>query len=551
VVRVEYVGEGELQVADARMPLAPSYAQARSVEFPLSAGTSTMQLRFRFDDGSRSGQDPDSWGPRAMLRVSLVGDGAPPALLQAQRATPWDQIALAADLALGLLVIASALALAIIAGRELLVVIVMAGAAVALCLLPPARVDYVQRAFGGLPLLQVSFSVLAMLLLVVHTRWRHLSPLVIYLALAALAAATMRQAYPSWDHVTIWGAGNDNLTAESQARAILQTGSLQGEESVFYAQPLYRYVKFGEHALFGEGDVLYGTAVFLLALGSAFYSLERFRSPRSEEARGLLWIVTAVCLLGVTGYYMARFVRDGMAEYPTWIAMLWAFPLLFAPARKRDLVWGALLLGMASITRTNQIPGNGLMLAVSLLLHGRHRWKDGVVPLAAFTGLCLLPLVHNLVYGGAFVFTTTSAGIASNLILGPQQWLAILRGDPQAVSRLLNQVQLLLFAVPLDDWQAPVGMFAHVLMVAWLITTILAARRGWQRADVVMLLPLPYVLTHLVFAVQTYYPRHVTMAVLVAGLGVLTTLRAETSDTQGLQRPSISPGIREPAAGMG
>jgi hypothetical protein len=51
--------------------------------------------------------------------------------------------------------------------------------------------------------------------------------------------------------------------------------------------------------------------------------------------------------------------------------------------------------------------------------------------------------------------------------------------------------------------------------------------------------------------VQTYYPRHVTMAVLVAGLGVLTTLRAETSDTQGLQRPSISPGLREPAAGMG
>ncbi|MCX6026415.1 MAG: hypothetical protein NTY23_09180 [Chloroflexi bacterium] len=321
--------------------------------------------------------------------------------------------------------------------------------------------------------------------------------------------------------------------------------------AVFYAQPLYRYIKFGEHALFGEGDVLYGTAVFLLALGGAFYSLERFRSPRSREARGLLWIVTAVCLLGVTGYYMARFVRDGMAEYPTWIAMLWAFPLMFAPARNRELVWGAFLLGMASITRTNQIPGNGLMLAVSLLLHGRRRWKDGMLPLALFGGVCLLPLVHNLVYGGAFVFTTTSAGVASNLILGPQQWLAVLRGDPQAVSRLLNQVQLLLFAVPLDDWQAPVGMFAHVLMVAWLIATILAARRGWHRADVVMLLPLPYVLTHLVFAVQTYYPRHVTMAVLVAGLGVLTTLRAETSDTQGLQRPSISPGNREPAPGMG
>jgi len=550
VLRVQYVGEGELQVAGARMPLAPSYAQARSVEIPLTAGTSTMQLRYRFDDGSRSGQDPDSWGPRAMLRVSLITDGAPPALLLAQGATPWPPIALAADLAVGLLVIASAVALAIRAGRGLLVVILMAGAAVALCLLPPARVDYVQRAFGGLPLLQVSFAGLAMLLLVVHVRWRRLSPLVIYLALAALALATMRQAYPSWDRVTLRGAGNDNLTAESQARAILQTGSLQGEEAVFYAQPLYRYIKFGEHALFGEGDVLFGSVTLLLALGGAFFAMERFRPPRLEGARGLLWFVTAAGLLGVTGYYLARYVRDGMAEYPTWVAMLWAFPFLFAPLRDRDILLGALLLGMASITRTNQIPGNGLMLLAALTLHYVRRWKSWLAPLAAYGLVSLMPLAHNLAYGGAFVLTTTSASVASNLILGPQQWLAILGGDPQAVSTLLNQVRLLLFAVPLDDWQAPVGIFAHLIMSAWLAAAWTARRTSW-RVMTLLLLPLPFLVTHLIFVAQTYYPRHVIMAFLVMALGVLAALKGAREKAQGGLQLEISPGIREPAAGMG
>lgn len=549
VVRVEYVGEGELQVADAPMPLAPSYAEARLIEFPLSAGTSTMQLRYRFDDGSRSGQDPDSWGPRATLRVSLVTDGAPPAMLQVQRATLWAAIALAVDLALGLLVIAGALALAIIAGRELLVVIVMAGAAVALCLLPPARVDYVQRAFGGLPLLQVSFAGLAMLLLVVHARWRRLSPLVIYLALAALAVATMRQAYPSWDYVSMRSAGNDNLVYESQARAILQMGSLQGGEEVYFYKFLYRYIKFGEHVLFGDGDVIYGSAMLLVALGGVFFALDRFRLARLNGPRGAVWLLAGAALLGVTGYYIARIVRDGLSEYPAWSAMFWAFPLLFAGSRNRDLLVGAFLLGLGSLTRTNQMPGNVLVLAAALLVCSRQRWIKWILAWAAFGVPFLLFLLHTVVYGNASV---VSAGpVASfNLVLGPEQWAGLLRGNRQALSAAWNQVRLLLFGVPLDDWQAPVGIFAHLIMSAWLAAAWTARRTSW-RVMTLLLLPLPFLVTHLIFVAQTYYPRHVIVAFLVMALGVLAALKGAREKAQGGLQPEISPGIREPAPGMG
>ena len=541
VVRVEYVGEGELQVADAHMVLAPSYAMARSVEFPLGAGTSTMQLRYRFDDGSRSGQDPDLWGPRAMLRISLTENGVPPTSLAAPRAGTWAALAIAADLALGMLVIAGALALAISSRRDLLVVILIAGAAAGLCLIPPTRVDYIQRVFGGLPLLQVSFAVLAMLLLTVHERWRRLSPLVIYLALAALAVATMRQAYPSWDYVSIRSAGNDNLVYESQARTILQTGSLQGGEEVYFYKFLYRYIKFGEHILFGDGDVLYGSVMLLVALGGVFFALERFRLARLNGPRGAVWLLAGAALLGVTGYYVARIVRDGLSEYPAWIAMFWAFPLLFAGSRDRDLVVGALFLGLGSLTRTNQMPGNAIVLAAALLVSSRRRWTDWILAWAAFGVPFLLFLFHTVVYGNASVI---SAGpVASfNLALGPNQWIGLLRGDRLAMSAVWNQVRLLLFTVPLDDWQAPVGIFAHLVMSSWLAAVWTARRIGW-RVMTLLLLPLPFLVTHLIFVALTYYPRHVIMAILVMALGVLAALKGA--------REEIPLGNHEPAPGMG
>jgi hypothetical protein len=538
-ISVEYVGAGTLRVDGAETVLAPSYAEAATVEIPLAAGPHEMDLRYRFDDGSRSGQDPDGWGPRAMVRVVNLEENGAPLRAGADGTAIWRAAAWVADAALGLLALLCLLAIARTAGRQLYVVAAMLVAAVGLFLLPAGRVEYVERVFGGMPLLQVSFAGLAVILFVVHIRWRRLSPVVLFLALAVLALATMRQAYAGWDQVALRSAGNDDLIAESQARTILQTGSLQGEEDVFYAQPLYRYIKFAEHASFGEGDVLYGSVVLLVALGGAFFALERLQYRGAGGARDLLWLTISLSLLGLVGYYIARFVRDGMAEYPTWIAMLWAFPLLFASARWNDALWGALLLGLASITRTNQLPGNGLVLLVGLWLNSGRRWAQWLTPLAIFGVVGLLPLLHNLVYGSALVLTTTSAGVTSNLILGPNEWLGILRGEAPAWVALLSQVRMLFFTVPLDDWQVPVGLFAHIIMMAWLVVALRkVAWRNW-REMVVLLLPLPYFLTHLVFVVVTYYPRHVIMGVLVMALSALALLASPASD--GRERPARLP----------
>jgi hypothetical protein len=372
---------------------------------------------------------------------------------------------------------------------------------------------------------------------------------VIYRALAALALATMRQAYPSWDFVSIRTAGNDNLVYESQARTILQTGSLQGGEEVYFYKFLYRYIKFGEHVLFGDGDVMYGSGMLLVALGGVFFALDRFRLTRLSGPRGAVWLLAGASLLGMAGYYVARIVRDGLSEYPTWSAMFWALPLLFAASRDRDVFVGACLLGLGSLTRTNQMPGNVIVVAAALLIYSPRRWVNWILAGAAFGLPFLLFLMHTLVYGNASVLA--AGPVASfNLVLGPDQWVEILRGNRQALSTMWNQVQLLLFGVPLEDWQTPVGIFSHVIMCAWLAAAWAARRTSW-RVMTPLLLPVPFLATHLIFVADTYYPRHVIMAILVMALGVLAALKAARHETRGGSTRTLSPSIREPAPGMG
>jgi hypothetical protein len=518
-ISVEYVGSGALRVDGAEMVLAPAYLQAALVDIPLAAGPHALELRYRFDDGSRSGQDPDTWGPRARLRLTH-SDGAP--LAAAAAALPWRALACGTDLTLGGLALLCLLAIVKTAKRQVLAALAMLAATVCLSLLPEARVQYLERVFGGLPVLQVSFAGLAVLLLAVHLRWRRLLPVALYLGLAVLSLAIMRRAYPAWDHVALRGAGNDNLVYESQARAMLQTESLQGGEDLYFYKFSYGYIKLGQHLLFGEGDVLYASMMLLGLLGSTFFALERFRTASGRGGSALLFLLTAAALLFVTGYYMARIVRDGLSEYVAWGAMLAAFPLLFAARGDRDFPVGAFLLGVGSLTRLNQLPGNLVVLVVALLI-GSRNWKIWLAAGAAFGLPFLLPPLRQLVYGGANL-SASSESAAFNLILGPHEWLGLLRGEAQPWGALLSQARMLIFAVPLEDWQAPVGMFAHIIMMAWLaVVGLQVGRRDW-RETVVLLLPLPFILTHIVFVVQTYYPRHVIMGVLVMALAVLHLL---------------------------
>jgi hypothetical protein len=95
-IRIEYAGEGTVVWGDVRVDLPPAYAETAVVEIGPPSADSSLAIDYSFDDGSRSGQDTDAWGPRATIKVSAVENGnAVP--LSARSPALWRILALLAD----------------------------------------------------------------------------------------------------------------------------------------------------------------------------------------------------------------------------------------------------------------------------------------------------------------------------------------------------------------------------------------------------------------------------------------------------------------------
>jgi len=77
----------------------------------------------------------------------------------------------------------------------------------------------------------------------------------------------------SLQSVLLRGGGTDALTYESFAREILDTWSLRGGEDLFYSQPFFRYVRFTEHLLLGDGDVVVAAFSRSLLTVSVFWMI--------------------------------------------------------------------------------------------------------------------------------------------------------------------------------------------------------------------------------------------------------------------------------------
>jgi hypothetical protein len=509
---ITYVGSGEITVGGEHVVLGPTYDRVAHVEVPLPEGISTLQAAYLFDDGSRSGQDPELWGPRATFALFREAGGQQNPLPSAPVPFGWSLLAGLGDALMVALLLLIVIVLVSKLMKELAWLVVM-GVATSVIVLLPLNLVISQLALAGL----------AVALFVVQTRWRWFSLLFLYMVLVILSLGSMRAAYPRWDYVVYRTAGNDNLTAESQAQSILQTGSLEGGEAVFYAQPFYRYAKFIEHVLFGDGDVLYASFQLAALLAGVFAVLTHLAPQPSRGWKQLTLVLAGAGLLGICAYYAAGFIRDGLPEYLTWTAIFWAVLWLLSESRW-ELVCAGAILGLASIVRSNQIPGNALVLALGLLLARRSPVKWRLASGTLFLATMLLPLLHNWYYGHSLVITTTSAQAPTNLILGPSFWSALAGGQGKALRTLIDQARLLFFFVPLDRGQIPVAMSAQCLLGLWMGVGIWRGLRGFRWRDLWLGIPVVYLLTQVVFAINTYYPRHIIIAYLAMGISVLIAL---------------------------
>ena len=373
-----------------------------------------------------------------------------------------------------------------------------------------------------------------------------------FVSMAAVAAARASSMFPSFRSVLYRSAANDWLFYESQARTILATGSLEGGEPVFYFQPLYRYIKFLEHFVFGDGDALV-TTFAVLALGVSTVWCASRAASRPADRHQMLWAgaAGAALLLTVNSPIATGMIRNGLSEYPAWTLLVLSCGLL-ASSRPTRLATANLLLAVTGLIRTNDIPGL-FVVATAIATRWRRRWFAAISILFFIVPIVVIILGHNVHYGGQWALLSATSRERDNVVITPSdavraatdagvrsriveqfRWMAFVDGS-QRVARSWGPDQLLIHfpeartgdAVP----GAVLSLGMHALQALWLLAIFRVASRKELRTlrnFALLAAPAGLLAPFFVFRVTTYYPRNVMSGHLVMGLAAMWVGAAES-----------------------
>jgi hypothetical protein len=532
VARVTYVGEATIRLdpdgpeaGRASTTLPPHYGAPATALVPVPGGRHDVRIDYRFDDGSTWG-GPRPSGPWATLQVERgrgpEGRDPGPPITPIRPAWPWRALAAAGDAAVALLAISILLFYVGLLWRDAGLLVLVAVAAPLADRLDPVRLGLP----GSLGLCLVLALVAGPLL---GRRWRRRLVGAFFATLYVTWFVTQRT-FRRLDIVTLRDWAGDPLFYESQARAILDTWSLEGGERIFVYQPLFRYIRFSERLLLGEGDGL----VSLLGLAALYWALcwaiaRLWARPAAPASRTLLFGGVAMFMLAlVSTPPVVYFVQASLSEFPTWVFLLLLFPMLFASRSPVQWRAGSALASLSLLTRSNQAAGVLAQLGVFAWRTWSLRPRAALAALVLSALVLALPSLHNLYYGGQLVLAGRSQ--PHLLKLPPALWPRILH-DPAVAKQALNQLDHVLYANPVDDPPPRGDALSRVairgLQVLWATACVLAIRRrGFAPGTKLLLVGLPvlYLGVHLVYVVDDYYPRHIIAGYLAMGLVTLNAV---------------------------
>jgi hypothetical protein len=146
------------------------------------------------------------------------------------------------------------------------------------------------------------------------------------------------------------------------------------------------------------------------------------------------------------------------------------------------------------------------------------RRRTAILTALSLAAVLLLPLAHNLAYGGAWVFMTRSADIPANLVLTPGRLLD-LPGDERVREQFVRQLRYI-FDVGLEEDDRVLLAGLRLAQVSWLVAIGVALYRRTLYLFCVALLPLAYLGVHVFYQTDVYYPRHIVSGHLAMGVSV-------------------------------
>jgi hypothetical protein len=529
---VDYVGEGSVQAGRERLTLAPDYERSARQAIVLRAGRTPVAVSYRFDDGFRVGQRVR--GPYATLRLRTTAaiDGTERPLAGASGVGRL--LGMAADAVIGLGLALLALFYLTIFARDRWVLAGAVAVSLVIAWVPSGSGQHNWARVAGL---------LALVGLFAHRG--HRGRLRLLLAFGAVVGWFWIEGVARGElgRVLVRAGGSDWLTYESYARSILESWSLRAGEDVFYFQPLFRYVRFLERLVFGDGEglvVAWEMATLNVGLLWMFWSFGVKRA--SPRWRGLVASAAAVLLvlLANSRNDVEELVANGASESCTWIAFPVLVAALFGPSRRRLHRLGLALAGLSLTCRINQAPALLWMVVVFLAWYQRPAgWRHVTAAAALFLAIVLWPLAHNAHYGGQWVLGATSATIPDNLIVQPAQLL-----HPGAVLPAIRAQSEGVFYYGRGRDYFGGGRLTLVLrglQLMWIVAIAWTlAAPGVARGRLLSLLsvPLLYLGVHLVYQVTPYYPRHIIIGHMAMGvMAFLALTSGRTRESQKHRQP--------------
>lgn len=201
-------------------------------------------------------------------------------------------------------------------------------------------------------------------------------------------------------------AGNDGLTYLRIARYMVDNWTLKLERAPFWMQPGYSYFLAANCLLPGYPNLLYTLLHSYALVIIVIISLNSILRSKLESGKLGFALLTfpVFCVLS----FFLRNCGSGLTE---WLV----FGLLFFSLHfriKKAPFYCVILLSLVSFIRQNLLIATGLMAVIVATDYLPDKKKIAVALILVWSSVLILPLVHNLYYGGAFDFLAANRDIS-------------------------------------------------------------------------------------------------------------------------------------------
>ena len=552
-LHITYTGEGNVRLGNNIIPLPIVYQSKNTVLVNVYEAISEdlvkqsnelvmpMKIYYRFQDDSKVGMDKKELGPNSNISVKLITGNEGIVFLRPYyvKDLKITILSLLLDFTIALFILVLIVSHLILLYKEskfLFIVYALGGVVALINLISQFSTNFINSAFKN--------SVFFLIVVVISNFSRGKKRVLYFFISFIFLTQLFVHINEDPGKVLYREPGHDPMTYESLSRSIGKSENfadfLRGGSDIFYYQPFFRYYLALNHILLGDGNngvSIFNKFFFLFMIPFIFLFF-------SQRLRFIPALIISLAFMNILYSWAFSFLYDGLSEYPAWLFLIMAVYLLFFNRSHVGYFIGFAMLGFASITRVNFLPGVLYLIFVFCLYYlwttlTNYRQKVWLKKyrvifigfLIFITIYSLVPL-HNYFFGKELVLTTSSSTIRQNLTLPPSKFFRVFSHE-SIKQYVQNRLKLMFYLdwksfsdknfYSLQNFRFFANFFLLLLTVSFLFNLVrlikaigFSVRRAELKKEIVLnllfiLTPISFLFIHLFYQIEIYYPRHIVI----------------------------------------